>query len=66
MKRVWLHVSLVLLFMSVISEAKSTSNSMLINKYDYKTLEIANDLNIPKKKGDYSLASPFGDESEIK
>lgn len=65
MKRVWLHVSLVLLFMSVISEAKSTSNSMLINKYDYKILEIANDLNISKKKGDYTLASPFGDESEM-
>ncbi len=65
MKLSLLHVSITVLLFSVCSQARTLPNSILLSKNAYKTLNVQNNLNIPKKKGDYTLASPFGDESEM-
>jgi len=65
MKSLLLHVNLLLLLFGVYSQAQTIPNSMLLSKNAYEVLDIQNDLNIVKKKGDYTLVSPFGDESEI-
>ncbi len=65
MKRIGLHVSLVWLLLSVVLEAESIDNSVLVNKDTYKASPVTHNLEITKKKGDYALASVFGDKKEI-
>jgi len=65
MKRLLLHVSITVLFFAVCSQAQIVKNSELVSKRVYKSINISSDLNITKKKGEYALASVFGDEKEL-
>jgi len=66
MKNLFCFANILLLFFGVYSQAQTCQNSVLLSKNAYKILNFQNDMHIPKKKGDYTLASPFGDASEIK
>jgi len=64
MKNLLYYVNISLLFFGVYSQAQTLQNSILLSKNAYKVLNIEHDLSLVKKKGDYTLASPFGDKSE--
>ena len=65
MKKFCLYVSIVGIFMGVCLHAQSRTNSQLVSKQSYKAYPIKGDLKIKKKRGDYALASVFGDAKEI-
>ncbi len=65
MIKILLHVSVVWIFMGIALQAENINNSVLVSKNEYKFRPITNNLNITKKKGDYTLASVFGDAKEV-
>jgi len=65
MKKIGSFLSLVWLLSSVVLGAQNIDNSILVNKYEYKTYSIINNIELKKKKGDYTLASVFGNKKEI-
>jgi hypothetical protein len=65
MRQLLLHFMVMPLFFTVFLQADMIPNSTLVTKKAYKVLDDKSEPNLPKKRGEYVLASVFGNKEEL-